>query len=108
MHLTHAKDQRAEIKEILKLSAMEVLSKCGDSTPSCEEFNACIDKWVCNHEDNTESSQLMISNNDAILLRNSVSNLIGYQSFYFSNRTFFLALRNIPTSKSKVMITVVI
>jgi len=71
MHLDHAKDQRRVIKDILKHSAREVLKNDGDFHLSCEEFDACLNNWVCNHESTTESSDLFLSTVNSVLL-NSV------------------------------------
>jgi hypothetical protein len=70
MHLDHAKEQRAVIKDILKHSAREVLKLDGDFHLSCEEFDSCINNWVCNHETDTESRTLFLSKADAASLNN--------------------------------------
>jgi hypothetical protein len=68
MHLIHAKEQRAAIKTILKKSAKDILKDDKDFTLACEEFDACIEKWVCNHEVDTQSHELFLSNAEATIL----------------------------------------
>jgi len=72
MHLTYAKEQRSLIKTILKDSAKEVLKSDRDANSAIEEFDACIDKLVCNHELDTPSSDLLISTAEDMIL-NEVS-----------------------------------
>ena len=61
MHLNHAKQQRRYIKDVLKAEAERVLPECYREA-GIEEFSACLDRWVCNHENDTPSNELFISN----------------------------------------------
>ena len=61
MHLAHAKEQRAYIKDILRSEAERVLPN-EYRERGIEEFNACLDRWVCNHESDTPSGELFVSN----------------------------------------------
>lgn len=67
MHLTHAKDQRAYIKQVLRTEAERVLPEMYRER-GIEEFNACLDRWVCNHESDTSSHELFVSNKHEKLL----------------------------------------
>jgi hypothetical protein len=67
MHLNHAKEQRNYIKDVLKTEAERVLPEAFRER-GIEEFSACLERWICNHESNTPSQELFISNkHDAIL-----------------------------------------
>ena len=68
MHLDHAKEQRAVIKNILKHSAREVLHDDCDFHLTCEEFDACVENWVCNHETDAASNDLFLSQANAVTL----------------------------------------
>ena len=73
MHLGHAKTQRTYIKEVLKTEAERVFPVVLRER-GCEEFNACIDRWVCDHETDTPSSKLFLSKkHEQILLSVSFS-----------------------------------
>jgi len=76
VHLDHAKTQRVLINEILKQDASTVLSK-SDQHACNEEFEAAIDKWRCDHEPSTESSDLFLSKSHEKILEqvNIVINL---------------------------------
>ena len=68
MHLGHAKQQRAYIKEVLKTDAERVLP-AEFRERGIEEFNASIDRWVCDHETDTPSSRLFLSKKHEAILK---------------------------------------
>ena len=67
MHIDEAKNQRRVVKDLLKLSVRDLLSNERDFHLSCEEFDACINHWNCNHEIDTASSDVLVSHENALV-----------------------------------------
>ena len=82
MHLDDAKNQRRVVKEFLKLSIRELLHEQGDFNLAVEEFDSCLNHWNCNHERETASSDVLVSNEDELFLKEvSILNVISMSLF---------------------------